>query len=119
MGKKTPCAVARRAMQNPLLSLLQTALFDARRSATQLPQIKQLGAPHPAASHYFNGIQFGRVQGKNTLHPYPIRHFTDGEGAPPTAPADGNHNPFKSLHALAVALHEPDLHADRIASAKL
>src|SRR5262249_12518384 len=106
-------------MQNLLLSLLQTALFDARRSATQLPQIKQLGAPHPTAPHHLNGIQFRRVQGKNALHPYPIRHFTDGEGASPSTPTNGNNYTFKSLHTFAIALHEPDLHADCITSAKL
>src|SRR5438876_3619963 len=119
MDKKAPCEITRRAMGSLLLDLPQASLLDAGCPTSQLPQIKQLGAPHLAAPHHLNGIQFGGVQGKNALHPYPIRHFTDGEGASPSTPTNGNNHAFKSLHTLAVALHEPDLHADRIASAKL
>jgi hypothetical protein len=59
------------------------------------------------------------VQGENALDPYPVGHFTHGKRASSTRATEGNDNPFKSLHAFTIPLNEPDLHADRIAGAKL
>jgi len=99
--------------------LRQAFFFDTGSLASQLSQIKELGASDLPTPHDLDRIQFRRVQGKNALDPHPIRHFTHRERASSTSAAEGNDNSFKRLDTFTIALYEPDLYAHRIASAKL
>jgi hypothetical protein len=65
-----------------------------------------------------DGVNLGRVQGKEPLDPNTVGRFTDGKRPPPPTPLDGNDNPLKGLHTLSVPLDNTNLDPHGISRAK-
>src|SRR5262249_33056436 len=82
--------------------------------ALEIAQVEQLGAPHLAGTHDFHLVHDFGVEREDTFYTLAKADFADGEAAAGTV-APRNDRALKRLHALFVALFNPDLHADSVA----
>jgi hypothetical protein len=57
---------------NQTVSLLETALFQTGRFASEFTQIVDLCPPHSASGHHFDFVYNGRMQRKYAFHPHTI-----------------------------------------------
>src|SRR5262245_10710814 len=80
----------------------------------QLPQIVELRAPHAAPPHDVHPLDARRVQGERALHTHPVGDAAHREGRLGSLSPPPDHHAFEDLGPLLLALHDFDVHADRV-----
>lgn len=91
---------------------------QASRLPAQLAEIIKLGAAYTAGPHHFNLVDYGRVQGEDSLHPRAERDLADGKGGMIAGAAKTDHRAFEDLDSLLFAFFDLDVHLHRITGAK-
>src|SRR5579884_4237959 len=95
------------ASSQPGLPLLP----DPALLADLLPEVVQLGPPHPSLAEDLDLLDAGRVQGKRPLHAHPVGNPAHGEGLPDSAAAPADDDPLERLDPLAAPFRHPQVHA--------
>src|SRR5690606_22459666 len=83
---------------------------DAGRLAAAIPQVIQLGAPHPAALHHLDAVDVRAEYGENALDAFAIGNLADGEALHDAGAGTGADHALVGLQPFLVAL--ADLHPD-------
>src|SRR5262249_44315685 len=103
----------------PTSELWDLALFEPRRLPFESPQMIELRAPRLARPHHVDPVDHLRVQRKDALHSIAEADLAHRDGLPHPGVMPRDHRPFKGLQSLFVALFDFDVHANRVARAKL
>src|SRR5438477_5251017 len=94
-------------------------LVDARGLAGQIAQVVELGAPYRTAPLHADFADRGTVGLEHALHALAVRDLAHRERRIQTAILLGDHHTFVGLNALAITLHDLDLHDHGIAGIEI
>src|SRR5437660_11731543 len=93
---------------------LLATLLDARGLAAQVPQVVELGPPHPAAGDRLDLLDRRAVHREGPLDADAIADLPDGEGPAGTAALAPDHHALENLDPRAIALSDPDMDLERV-----
>src|SRR5690606_12125890 len=91
------------------------AFFNAGCPAATTAQVIQLGPADLAAGDHFQLVDYGRMDGESTLHPYAGSDAAHGEGLRQAAALPGDDRTLEHLDPLPVAFPYLDVDPDGVA----
>src|SRR5690606_19300235 len=95
------------------------ALFNPSSATDAVPQIVQLRAAHPTPPDHFDLFDQRRMQREQALDADAGGNLAHGERLAHAAAAAPHHDAFEDLDALAIALDDLNVHANRVAGLEI